>query len=135
MTEQDVFPRKGQSGSGTEIGYSVEARYNYPSPKAFGDIILDDRWRTVHFPEGKTGVPAGPIYYTHTRAQGLFGYSAAQALRWWLHALADAEILGGLCIETRLVKHEINYSNQTTIIAAQAYIGGDDRSNTMPPKE
>jgi hypothetical protein len=104
------------SGSGTETGWSVEARLNYFTPKSVAGMVLDDRWQTVPFREAALGVPAhrrgSPLALVH-----LYEYSAAQALRWWFIAAAAAEI-EAICLETRLVKHKVAYSYSATALEA-----------------
>jgi hypothetical protein len=130
---------KQLGGSGTDSGWSVEARYAYYEPKVINGMMLDDRWRTVHFNDtSPIGVPRGPRYHSPWLAHcGLYSYQSAQALRWWFIAQAEAELLGSLCLETRLVKHKITYSYHHTAETAHEVIGGDDRSNTRPvePKQ
>jgi len=50
MSEDEKLNNDGPSGSGTIIGYSVEARHNYHTPTKIGDVLLDTRWRKLHFP-------------------------------------------------------------------------------------
>jgi len=126
------YPKKGQSHSGTVSAYSVEARYNYPEPKQFGDIILHKEWKKMYFPEGKHGVPVGNKFDYAQIALGLLSYQAAQALRWWLHAEAEVEMLGGLCLETRIVKHMVTFSVSEEKVSHHDIIGGEDRSNCVP---
>lgn len=133
-TGPDEFPRKASNGSGSMKGYSVEARYAYPSPKMFAGNLLDARWSTVQFVETipPFGVPNGRRYSEPwLRNTGLYTYQAAQALRWWFLAAAEAEF-SVLCIETRLVEHDIVYSYGSTATKPVALIGGDDRSSIMP---
>lgn len=127
----DTWPKKGSSGNGTDHAYTVEARLAYPEPRSVVGQILDTRWRQVAFVESTVGVPARPRY----APWGAFlsdklSYQAAQALRWWFLANAEQEF-SCLCIETRLVEHEIKYSYSSTAIKAGALIGGEDRSNIM----
>ena len=62
----------------------------------------------------------------------MLGYAAAQALRWWLHAAAEADNMSGLCLETRIISHKISYSHKIETVGAHDHIHGDDRSNCMP---
>lgn len=126
------FPKKGSSGSGHETAYSVEVRSMYGHARQLGKLLIDNRWQAVSFEEGPSGIPAGSKYYFVSRHLHLMGYPAAQALRWWLHADADSDLGGGLCLETRLVKHEIKYSFSEESVSAHAYIGGEDRSSSVP---
>ena len=133
-TAAPEFPKKGQSGSGTEEAYSVEARFMYDEPKQFGAQIFDQRWKTVQFDRTNPpfGVPTGhPSVLSVRDACGLYGYQAAQALRWWLHANAAAG-WQDTCLETRLVKHKLRYEFSSEAVSAHAIVGGDDRSGMMP---
>jgi len=122
------------SGSGSVEGYRVEARYMGHEPKPFAGLILDKEWRLLTFND-KTpiGVPIGDSYHAPMLKQTYcFSYQCAQALRWWFHAQAEVEMLGGLCLETRIVKYEIQYSHSAKRVSEHCLIGGDDRSNCMP---
>ena len=122
------------SGSGTIHGYRVEARYNYSQPKSFGGQILDREWRLLHFAEGTPiGVPVGSSHELPMLRQSYcYSYQGAQALRWWFHANVETELLGGLCLETRIVRYEIQYSHTAKRVSEHGWIGGDDRSNCIP---
>lgn len=136
VQEPPEFPRKpGTSGSGTTHAYSVEARYMFSTPKKFGDTLLDQRWQRLHFVPSHIGVPDGPAWNHGPRACGLLGYSAAQALRWWFHAVADTDMMGGLCLETRIIKHAVQYSHSETAESAHMVISGEDRSNCIPDRK
>ena len=132
MKLEDDYQTDGNSGSGTTTGYSVEARCSCREPKRYGDLILHDKWQTIHFPKGSPGVPPPKFQQYELERTGLHGYQAAQALRWWFHAELEQEIMGGLCIETRIIKHEIEYSYKATAISQHEVIGSEDRTNYMP---
>jgi len=125
-TEKTHYPKKGPSQSGTGLdGYSVMARYNYHAPTEIAGQMFDNRWRTVNFAETRVGVPTGPSW---NRAQyhacHVIGYSAAQALRWWLHAIADsAPEMIGLCLETKIISHEIKYSYECVAVSESEVVG------------
>ena len=121
-----------EHGSGTETGYTVEARYDYQSPVQIGGQLFDNRWRQVDFEKSTIGVPTAPRHQRHIAYHGLLGYAAAQALRWWLHAHAEAEHGVAFCLETRIVSHKISYSHEIETVAAHAHIHGEDRSNCIP---
>lgn len=129
----DVPDETESSGTGTIHAFRVQARYMYPEPKVFNGIVLDERWRYIDFPSAPIGVPRGPEYYlpmlitTHC-----YGYQAAQALRWWFHAEAERSLLGGLCIDTRLVQFTIEYSHKWKPVSCHGLIGGNDRSSSIP---
>lgn len=131
MELEDGYTRDGSSGTGTEIAYTVEARNNYIDPRQVGGQIFDNRWRRVIFHRDVIGVPQCDRHNRHTREHGMLGYQAAQALRWWVHATAEAERMA-ICLETRIIKHTIEYSYKITAVSAHEMIGGEDRSNYMP---
>lgn len=124
--------------SGTTTGYTVEARYNYAEPRQFGDIILHKDWRPLQFHKSPIGVhPFGQRHSGSIQREslGLFGYSAAEALRWWF--ISECEMQEGystLCLETRIVAHKITYALSATALEAKSVIsgveaiGGDIRS-------
>lgn len=127
--------KKGPNGSGSYHGYSVEARYNYTSPVAVGDMVFDNRWRAVSFSSSSSfGVPAGAKWdMPEYQRTGTMSYQAAQAMRWWLHAEVESSTRGGgLCLETRIVKHKITYSYSCERVSEHDTISGDDRSNCVP---
>lgn len=119
--ESSEYPRADGSGSGTDCVWSVEARYNYHTAKAFGDLILDNRWQRLYFKKHKEiGVPQGGCLTPAIKLSGLLSYQAAQALRWWFIANCENDsmfgVMGALCLETRLVKHEVEYSYKVRAI-------------------
>lgn len=133
MTElkasEDQFPKVGSSASGTQKAYSIEARYAYLTPKKFGELLLDTRWRRVNYtdvPDG-CGVPKGTRFLFAAEQCGLLGYAAAQALRWWFHANADHYLGASACLETRIVVHEVKYSYSESAIDAGSVIGGREQ--------
>lgn len=126
-----VFQRIS-SASGTEEAYSVEARYIGTEPKQIGGMLFDNRWRRVNFSRAASGVPAGPEWHHHARHLGLLGYTAAQALRWWLLAEADREMLGSICIETRIVKHAIRYQWSEQAVSIHNIVGEGGESGLFP---
>lgn len=100
------------SGAGTQTGYQVQARYVFTEPKRFGELILDKRWKTIHFPTGHHGVPVSRAWDWWLAASHCMTYEAAQALRWWFLADVVAGEFGGrLCVETRIVAFAIKYSH------------------------
>lgn len=136
MEKGEEFPRNGSRGSGTTTGYRVEARHNYHSSITIGDQTFDLRWQEVTFQRGSPGVPT-KIGSPHCEGTyGTHSYQAAQALRWWLHAAAEIDIAGGICLETRLVEHKIKYEYSVTVVAAHEHAGGDggDISTRTPAK-
>ena len=134
MTDETEYPKSAGSHSSKMTGWTVEARYNYSEPTEIGGQLFDNRWRRVRFNESVIGVPIAAEYNARIYAEhNVLGYPAAQALRWWFHAVATAEKTGGgLCIETKLVKHVIETSSKCEAVSEHDIIGGDDRSNIMP---
>lgn len=131
---KEEYPKSSGNSSSTMPAYSVEARYNYSAPKEIAGQIFDNRWRRVIFNEGDAGVPIGSEYHINElRQYSVMGYSAAQALRWWLHAVADAGVsMSGICLETKIVKHIIKTSSECEAVSEHDIVSGDDRTNMMP---
>lgn len=132
MSDSQEFKSHGMSQSGSQNGYSVEARYNFPDPIQIGKQLFDNRWRKVTFESCQHGVPSNNRYDFALQLTGLLSYPAAQALRWWLHAEAEALGVGGLCLETRIIQHKVAYNIKADPVEAVMPIGGDDRSNSIP---
>lgn len=117
LTKEQEFPQKGSSMSGTDFGYQVQARYNFHTPKQFGDIVLDQRWRTLYFQKSPIGVPVAGELQWYLRPCQCMSFQAAQALRWWFVADAEAsDLLGSMCLETRLLKVRVKYSTESEIL-------------------
>ncbi len=138
MTTKDdekEYPKSSGNSSSTMPAYSVEGRYNYSAPQEIAGQIFDNRWRRVIFNEGDAGVPIGSEFHINElRQYSVMGYSAAQALRWWLHAVADAgcSMSTGLCLETKIVKHIIKTSSECEAVSEHDIISGEDRTSMMP---
>lgn len=109
----------GNSVSGTQYGYQVQARYMYHEPKDFGGIILDQRWRTLYFEKSPIGVPTSRgAFDWYLPASNCMTKYAAEALRWWFLANCERGDWGGsLCVETRIVKFKIEYSHKAEATA------------------
>lgn len=119
LPSDQQFPQKGSSQSGTGFGYQVQARYMFHEPKEFGGIVLDNRWRTLYFQRSPIGVPTAGEFEWYLRPCQCMSYQAAQALRWWFVAAAEArDIAGSLCLETRLLKVKIKYSTESEVLEA-----------------
>lgn len=97
-------------------------------------MILDNRWQAVHPSKAAIGVPIGSHYHAaEFERTGTMSYAAAQALRWWLHAVAEVDGIGGrIGLETRIVKHKIGYTYSQERLSEHCVIGGADRSSLMP---
>lgn len=132
--KESEYPSPAGSGSRTMDGYKVSARYCSDTPMELCGQLFDNRWQIVQFDKAPLGVPIADPYSARILGErGLLGYAAAQALRWWFHANAEAlRIGGGLCLETKLVKHTISASFECVAMSEHELIGGGDRSNCMP---
>lgn len=108
----DVFPRKGSSGSGQSPAYSVEARTSDGRPTTVNGQQFYGEWRTVRFEKFPIGVPVG--VGQEASRHGLVSWASAQALRWWFHAESPV----ATCLQTRIVKHLINHSYTEELVGA-----------------
>lgn len=122
------FPSKGTSGSGSGRGYLPQARYvNDGDGLAINDWALGPKWKTIPFekilPPG-VGIPTRTPCHGHIPHSNLLSYEAAQAIRWWFLAFLEAHMVtGSLCVETRLVKHDCQYSFSETAVEAADFTG------------
>lgn len=107
MNEEKKEPRTYGSGNGTETVYHVEARYNFNAPREINGMLLDQRWKVVHFDKGPIGVRTH-VFSAEGQRQGFLDYQSALALAHWF--LANAE---GYCTEVRLVRIELTHSYST----------------------
>lgn len=137
MDSNEEFPKSGSSGSGTTTGYTVEARHNYHDPVTIGSQTFDLRWREVRYQRGVPGVPTRSGSPHDEGTYRTYSFPAAQALRWWLHAESEAGTGFGVCLETRLIEHKIEYKYSVTAIAAHEHAGGDggDIPTRAPSKQ
>lgn len=103
-------------GTTTATGYSVEIRTSYRQPCLVHGVIVDATWRTLSHEIRKDGVGVPLGYFDQKLSEhGLLGYSAAQALRWWFLAAAEAERpIGSLCLETRLRQHRLELTHEVS---------------------
>lgn len=108
------------SGGGTMEGCTVEARVLGREPASIAGQLFDERWRPVRFARGAVGVPPVPSYCQRLDEHNLLGQSAAQALRWWLHAQAEAEWPPKFALETRIVVHTLTYSDKVEAVGVLA---------------
>ena len=114
---EDDYKTEQSKGSSTRPGYTVEARFSLINPEKIGRQIYDNRWRQVEFDQSAIGVPMSPIYHRELIEYGLLSYSAAQALRWWLHAQAELECFGASHgLQTRLVLHQLTCEHDVKAI-------------------
>lgn len=127
---------KTSNGSISMTGYKVEIRTSYPDPQRVGELIVDGKWRTVPFKmsnEPTGGIPTG--YFDELLAKNnLLGYVQAQAFRWRVMADAEAnEMMGSLCLETRLKKYHLLI--RTEITEKEALEPLDSRGTTLKETE
>ena len=127
MELEKDYDRNKASRHGTEIGYIVEAMYDFYAPVQIGGQIFDKNWRQVKFTRIETGVGV-PIYPKHSiylESHGLLGYSAAESLRWWLLAITEGEHGTTICLNTRIVSCKINYSQNVEAKEVVGLMSGD----------
>lgn len=110
-----TFPKERGTHHSTMVGYSVEAMFDSNAPRLIAGQIFDARWREVSFAEAPdgVGVPRADRFNLEIVKHGLFGYEAAQALRWWLHAVARLEG-NEYCLKTRLIEHKVITETKVT---------------------
>lgn len=114
--ERDYNTVKSQ-GSLTSTGYTVEARFFMRDAEMIRQQVYDGQWRQVEFDQSAIGVPMSTSYHRELLEHGLFSYSAAQALRWWFHAQAEIECVGGAPgLQTRLVQHRLTCTHEVAAI-------------------
>lgn len=143
------LPSNGKHGSGTgsSIGYKLEARTSYHSPLRLGDFVIDNVWREVPLREGVTpwgmNVPVKAWDRDMLTDCGLVSFYVAEAHRWSLLAFIESHLVAGsLCVQTRLVKIEYSFSYSTKelgVTPAQLWCNGEKaiapRASTPPPAE
>jgi hypothetical protein len=147
MKLEENYKTDRGNGSGTTIGYSIEARSTSKPTLILGNMI-GEKWTRLEFQRGEKGVPIPGCYDGSGQLAklGLFSYSSAQAIRWWFHAASENDFINDVepplrslrgilprpwGVETRLVKHEVKY--QYTVTATSVHELVDD--HIAPPKE
>jgi len=128
-TEDCADKSLGAGGSMNASGrfFAVQARVApNAEPRMVGDLMLTHQWKRVEFERGAVGVPHGRPWQWGAEELRLLSWPAAQALRWWWLAQYDAATFGAHEIETRLVEHAVNWSVQSTTIAAHDPTNGDN---------
>ena len=114
--EEDYKTIKSK-GSSTSTGYTIEARFHVREPEKIGRQIYDKDWRQVEFDRSAIGVPISTSYHRELLEHGLLSYSVAQSLRWWFHAQAEIECVGGAPgLQTRLVQHRLTFEHKVEAI-------------------
>jgi len=113
------FPDECGRHHSTTTGYDVEAMHDSDGPRMIGGQLFDNRWRKVSFAQVQPpfGVPATKPFTAELVTHGLYDYEAAQALRWWFHAVANHEGKE-YCLKTRLVAHTV--VRETVVTAVKA---------------
>jgi hypothetical protein len=114
--EEDYKTTKSK-GSAALTGYTVEARFFMRESEKIRQQIYDEQWRQVEFDLSANSIPMSPVHHHELLEHGLLSYSAAQALRWWFHAIAEIECVGGAPgLQTRLVQHRLTLEHDVTAI-------------------
>lgn len=104
-------------GSLTSTGYTVEARFFMRDAEMIRQQLYDGQWRKVEFNLSANSIPMSPVHHRELLEHGLFSYAAAQSLRWWFHAQAEIECVGGAPgLQTRLVQHRLTLEHDVTAI-------------------
>lgn len=127
------------NGSGSTRVFVVEARSTYSQPQKHCGMILDDKWREVHFPKALIGVQ-NLCMYADAIQHGFMNYEAAMALaHWFLAEPTDDKTFPfpALCIETRLVEIEYKYEYSTKEIGVGPALNMLEtrRATTFQPRE
>ena len=113
------------SASGTDFAYAIEVRTTHSSPTTLPcGMIVDREWRMYPIrllrcdrPDHSftiaqaNGVPVRNLFLQADNL-GLMDFHAAYAVMAALHAQANnaGELLGGLCLETRLIEVKVTFS-------------------------
>ena len=122
------------NGSTTCYGYVPEVRTSYHIPTTVGGQIVDNIWRRIAHVDGQGfGVPNG--YFDKRLAErNLLGHAQAETIRWWFIAQAEAErLLGGSCLQTRLV--EVRLHESYTLKTSKVTQAIDYRGNEITEAE
>jgi hypothetical protein len=143
MQLEDGYKTDRGNGSGTTVGYSVEARSTSKPTLVLGNMI-GEAWTRISFSRGEKGVPIPGCWDGSGQLEklGLFSYESAQAMRWWFLAAAEDSFVNDArlirvplpspwCLETRLVRHEIKYQYTVTAVSACELVDNPG----APPKE
>lgn len=143
MQLEEGYKTDRGNGSGTTIGYSVEARSTAKPTLVLGNMI-GEKWTRISFSRGEKGVPIPGCWDGSGQLEklGLFSYESAQAMRWWFLAAAEDSFVNDdlpirilmpspWCLETRLVRHEIKYQYTVTAVSACEFVDNPG----APPKE
>jgi hypothetical protein len=143
MQLEEGYKTDRGNGSGTTVGYSVEARSTSKPTLVLGNMI-GEKWTRISFSRGEKGVPIPGCWDGSGQLEklGLFSYESAQAMRWWFLAAAEDSFVNDArlirvplpnpwSLETRLVRHEIKYQYTVTAVSACELVD----NHGAPPKE
>lgn len=113
---EEGYRTDGGNGTSSYACYSIEARCGTAKlgPITVNNQVFDGEWRTVNIARAPIGVPAAPPFMASAQQHGLYGYAAAQALRWWLLAEADMTFRA---LDTRLIEHRLETTYKITATA------------------
>jgi hypothetical protein len=126
MELEQGYRMNRSTGSSRKTGYSVEARVS-SRPLTVSGQTFDNNWVEVKFQENPSGIPSHSPYDQELSNAGLLGYSAAQALRWWLHASAEYEHLFGCdALETRLVRFSLKSTSEVVAVNCSSGLNSSD---------
>lgn len=109
------------SGSSTTHHWKLEVRTSYPDPTIIGSgdkaFVIDNNWREWPVYPGTNPYGINIPFRSWDRTagdHGMFSQTVMEAHRWALLAYLEAGTLCGAgCIETRLVKIELQQSYST----------------------
>jgi hypothetical protein len=143
MQLEEGYKTDRGNGSGTTVGYSVEARSTSKPTLVLGNMI-GEKWTRISFSRGEKGVPIPGCWDGSGQLEklGLFSYESAQAMRWWFLAAAENAFVNDATsiripmpspwrLETRLVRHEVKYQYAVTAVSACEFVD----NHLGPPKE
>jgi hypothetical protein len=134
--DKQLMHEKPSYHQGTNVGFAVEARMQGTTPEQLAGQLFDNRWRRVEYVEVDPpfrGIPS--TRHGMLRECGLYSHSAAQALRWWLHAQADVEFKG-IGLETRLIQHKVTFKVEWQAEEAVDYEGTwEKRDSDSAPEQ
>lgn len=152
MQLEEGYKTDRGNGSGTTVGYSVEARSTSTPTLVLGNMI-GEKWTRISFARGEKGVPIPGCWDGSGQLErlGLFSYESAQAMRWWFLAAAENDFVYAedtpyapirlprprpWNLETRLVRHEVKYQYAVTAVSVCEFVANHlgPPKNPEPPK-
>lgn len=133
MSNTNEFPKKDLSSNGTSFGYAIEVRKlpGLPPMVLSNGFVVASEW--VRLPLEKSVCGEGIVSRSHGEISlarhGLLTYEAAQALRFAFYAAH------GFCgVESRLVRHKINYTLEIIAEKGFEYMGGEGQPSPYRPE-